>query len=184
MKVTRCAVLIWSLMLLEPAYAIKPNEINWDHHLGQDPNNPAIEYSLVSTGYLRAELSSDFATVMATWLKDHPEARMIPVITRGPMNERVPNSKLIFVWIVDRDDILNVYLVRHGCVGAAQMFSFADKDFDQLRDKMQLDDDKLQVPQKEYDKVKKRLIAAEKLAEAERLGIWANPESNVDHTRD
>ena len=176
-------LVFWSV-ILQTVYATRPSEISWQHHLGQDPNNPAIQYSLVSTGFFRAELSGDFVPIMTTWLKEHPEAHMVPVITRGPMNDHIPNSKMIFVWVVDGDDILNVYLVRHGCVGAAQMFSFSDEKLRQLKNELQLPEDKLQVTQTEYDKVKKRLISAEKLAMAERLGIWANPEPDVDPTRD
>ena len=173
----------WSI-LFQSAYAINPNEIRWDYHIGQDPHQPDIEYSLVSAGFFRAELSADFGTILSTWLKNHADARLIPVITRGPMNDRAPNSKLIFVWIVDHDDNLNVYLVRHGCVAAAQMFSFSDDEFRSLREQFRLPKDKLQVSRIEYYRVKKRLLAAEKLAKAERLGIWANPESEADHTRD
>jgi hypothetical protein len=164
-----------ALILLQSVYAIKPTEIEWQNATGHKPSDPAVEYSLLSFGSLRAEFSSDLGTVMAGWLKSHPGATVVPVITREPFNERIPNSKFIFVWLIDHEDNLNVYLVRHGCVAATQMLASFDDQFRSIRDELKLPKDKLHVPQQEYEKVRTRLFEAERQAKDERLGIWANP---------
>jgi hypothetical protein len=175
--------LTYALILLQSVYAIKPTEIEWQNATGLKSNDPDVEYSLLSFGALRAELSPDFEAVMAEWLKSHPHATIVPVITRKPLNERNPNSKFIFVWLVDHEDNLNVYLVRHGCVAATQMLSLSDDELRSLRDELKLPKDKLQVSQQEYQKVKTRLFEAERQAKDERLGIWANP-SEANRTDD
>lgn len=179
----RFTALAYWLILAGSMYGISPAEIKWHEALGLKSNDPDVEYSLLSFGALRAELSSDFGAVMAEWLKSHPHATIVPVITREPLNERNPNSKFIFVWLIDHEDNLNVYLVRHGCVAATQMLSLSDDELRSLRDELKLPKDKLQVSKQEYQKVKTRLIEAERQAKEERLGIWANP-SEANRTDD
>ncbi len=95
---------------------------------------------------------------------------MLPVLIYSPFNERIQDSKLIIVWIVDKGDNLNVELVRRGCVAGATMFASSDV--------------KLQVSQKDYNQFKQRIVAAEKLANAERLGIWSTPQPDPNRTDD
>jgi hypothetical protein len=165
-------------------YATEANAVRWQGQSGEDPNNPAIWYSVLSVGAIRTELSTDFVATMDGWLKRHPKAKIVRVVARKPLLDSQPNSKLIFVWIVDGGENLNVYLVRHGCVAAPQMFSLSDDDMQLLRNELAMPKDKLEVSQKEYNKVKSRLIAAEKLAKTERLGIWASAKSDADRTDD
>jgi hypothetical protein len=176
---------ILALIACLPASGIGPSEINWwTSVLGVNSKNPAIFYSLLSTGYFKPQIGADFSDVKKAWIAEHPKAMVRPVLTRGQFNDRIPGSRFIFIWILDGDDVLNVYLVRHGCVAAAQMFSLSDQDMRRVRDNLRMPKDKLQISQEEYDKVKNRMVAAENLAKSQRLGIWSNAESGVDRTDD
>lgn len=155
---------------LSPVCGIKPSDIKWADHLGVDPHNPSIFYSLFSFGFFKAELSSHFTAVKNAWLRQHPQATLLPVVTRLNFNERIPGSKLIVVWIIDKNDNLNIELVRRGCVGASDMLVSPD--------------DKLQVPRQDYEQFTRRLLAAEKLAKAEELGIWSWPRRDQNRTDD
>jgi hypothetical protein len=178
-------VSILILIACRSAFGIGTSEINWwTGVLGVNTKDPAIFYSLLSVGYFKPQISSDFSDVKSAWIAKHPKAVVRSVLTREQFNDRVPGSRFIFIWIVDGDENLNVYLVRHGCVTAGQMFSLSDLDMQSLRSQLGMPKDKLEVSQKEYDGVKSRLIAAEKLAQTERLGIWASSKSDADRTDD
>jgi hypothetical protein len=165
-----CLLSIVLLGRLSPAFAITPGDIKWADRFGVDRHDPSVFYSLFSFGFFKAELSSDFAAVKNAWLRKHPQATLLPVVTRLNFNERIPGSKLIVVWIIDKDDNLNIELVRRGCVAASNMFVSPD--------------DKLQVPRKDYEQFTKLLMAAEKLAKTEELGIWSWPRPDPNRTDD
>jgi hypothetical protein len=173
------------LIACRAAFGIEPSQINWwTSVLGVSSKDPAIFYSLLSVGYFKPQISYDFSDVKNAWIAEHPKAIVRAVLTRERFNDRVPGSRFNFIWIVDGDEVLNVHLVRHGCVAAAQMFSLSDEDMQTSRNQLGMPKDKLQISQKEYDKVKNRLIAAENSAKSERLGIWSTAESNLDRTDD
>ena len=62
------------------------------------------------------------------WLKEHPKAVIVKVVTGGPVLARQPNSKQSFVWIVEGTNNLNLELVRKGCLGPeTQMLNPGEK---------------------------------------------------------
>jgi hypothetical protein len=170
-------------VVVTAAFCVTPSELVWRHHFAEDKKHPEISYSLLSLGFFTAELSDDFESRVKRWLAEHPRAVLRPILTREPLNERVPNSKLIVIWIVDGGENLNVYLVRHGCVGAHLMLAMTDDDSDVQR-ALGLPKDKLEVPIDDYRAVRKQLIEAEEKAKQERLGIWAKPATNEERTED
>ena len=184
MKRILLAVCLSSVAFMQSAEGITANEIRWRNASGEARDKSDTQYSLLSVGFLHPELSSDFDALMAAWLKEHPAAEIVPVIIRRPFFENRPNSEFIVVWVVDRGDNLNVYLVSHGCVAAAQMFLSSDKELEPLRQKLSFPKDRLNVSPKKYDEIKKSLIRAEKLAKEKRLGIWANLNSHTNPGND
>jgi hypothetical protein len=161
------------------ASGITPSALVWEDHFASDKKHPNTLFSLLSLGTFRAELSNNFGARMKEWLRKHPHAVLRPIVTRPPVMEKGPHLKMVFVWITDGEENLNVYLVRQGCVGAGQMLAVTDEDPDIQRE-FGLEKDKLQVPIAEYRAVRKQLVEAEEKAKQERLGIWAkSPEQRT-----
>jgi len=71
---------------------------------------------------------------IAQWLKSHPGASVTPVssATQTMPTSTKPGSpaKLheVYVWITDRDDVLNVALVREGYYAAKSMIDMSESE--------------------------------------------------------
>jgi len=108
-------------------------------------------------GGFRSE-TTNVQPVVDAWLKIHPNAVVITVVSDGPVFTRLPNSKLAFVWVVQDAENLNVELVRQGCLAPeTQMLN---------------SDEKLKVSQVKYDQFAEKVIEAGKQAKAQKTGIW------------
>jgi endonuclease YncB( thermonuclease family) len=108
-------------------------------------------------GYFRGE-TTNVQTVTETWLKEHPKAVVVSVSSNGPLKENLPLSKLVFVWVVQEKENLNLELVRKGCFLA--------------KTQMLTPDEKLEVSQADYDTFVQSIIDAEKQAKEQKVGIW------------
>ncbi len=172
MKKAIVGVSLLLTLLVCVAPAKNANEIEWSFPtLGKDKTNPDLYYSLLFLGFLRQELPSECRAYLVAWLKEHPSAIAVPVAIEEPFNNRNPKSKLIFVWIVDKQDNLGVELVRKGCVPAALLFTL-------------MPGLHLRISQKEFDRVKEQLLTAGQSAKAEKLGIWSARQTDAARTDD
>jgi hypothetical protein len=61
--------------------------------------------------------SAELGNQVTTWIKGHPKAHIIPVY-RTSLDE---STSFLFVWVVDGDESLNVFLVRQGSCSAQNM---------------------------------------------------------------
>src|SRR4029434_7950275 len=171
MKRTIIGMFLFLTLLVCFAPAKTPSEIKWLDTIGQDKTIPDPLYSVLFLGFLRQELSPDCRTQMAAWLEKHPRATVVPIAIDETFDNRNPKSKLIFVWIVDGHDNLGVELVRNGCAPATFLFAL-------------MPGLHLKVSQNEFDRVKGQLLTAEKVAKAEKLGIWSTPQTDAARTDD
>jgi len=78
-------------------------------------------YCLLGTGFLRSPKAKNTDSLITRWNQLHPDAKVLPVYTGGPIFTNLPNSKLIYCWVVDKLDTLNIDLVRQGCVPGETM---------------------------------------------------------------
>jgi endonuclease YncB( thermonuclease family) len=104
--------------------------------------------------------------IIAEWLKAHPKAKLVPVTTRAKVIAADPETKLVFVWIVDDNANLNVELVRKGCFRPETQ---------QLAE-----DQKLQASQRDYDAFIKLIKDAGNEAKEKKFGIWSNGDAEED----
>jgi hypothetical protein len=150
------AVIAVELMLASTA----TSNVKWETEvLASNRRHTAIMYSIVGVGFFRGQWSSDFKSVRDKWLKQHPRASILPVC-EYPGNERVPNSKIVFIWIVQEKDNLVVDLIRHGCLVT-----------DYVR---VLQESTIAVSPSSYALFLKEAAAAERTAKAAKLGVWAD----------
>jgi len=112
-------------------------------------------------GYFRSE-TTNIQAIVDAWLKSHPKAVVVMVVSGGPVLTRLPNSKQAFVWVVQETDNLNVELVRQGCLAAETQILNPDEE--------------PKVPKTEYDTFAQRVIEAGRQAKAQKAGIWRDKE--------
>jgi hypothetical protein len=141
-----------------PAAPIRASIAKWNGGLGGSVEYPESLFSLMGHGFFQSAVSPEMDGVIKQWLADHPKAVLVPVHILGPLTQADPDSDMVIVWIVDGRENLNVELVRRGCIyPETQMFN---------------KDEKLEIPQAEYDAFVKKLTDAGKDAEKKNLGIW------------
>jgi hypothetical protein len=130
---------------------------------------PDITFSLMASGFFRAPRRDDTQQLIDDWMKAHPKAVAIPVTTLKPFNERNPNSKFVFVWIVEGSSNLNVDLVREGCFPPGTQVLFKEE--------------KLEVLEADYKKFLSEIDSAGHYAEEHKLGVWAGEYGKGDWLR-
>jgi hypothetical protein len=119
---------------------------------------PETIFFLMATGFFQSTTSPDMPGIVAQWLRDHPKALLVNVASLGQLTDKDPNSRGIYVWVVDGAQNLNLDLVRQGCVyPETQAIGNGEE---------------LLAPQPEYDAFVKEATAAGKDAKEKKLGIW------------
>jgi hypothetical protein len=137
------------------------SKVTWKEHFGESRADTNTLFCLMAHGYFRSE-TTNIQTAADAWLKTHPKAVVVTVVTGGPVFTRLPNSKQAFVWVVQEADNLNVELVRQGCLAPeTQMLN---------------PNEKPTVPQREYDAFVEKVADAGRQAKAQKAGIWRDKE--------
>ncbi len=145
-----------------------------------------FEYFLIRRKILPGLPPFQEAAVIQEWSKQHPAATAVPVSVLGEKSQ----LPMVYVWAVDGNDILNVYLVRNGIHPAVGMLDTtnlsrilqASSNAPFIERAIQVERavnptgivSRRLIPKRRYDAFVKELIAAETLAERESLGIWSD----------
>jgi hypothetical protein len=160
MKTTALATVTLLLhgLFATAAEPISASSVKWMGHFGASEAAPKTNFCLMARGFFQMPTSPEMPGFIATWLRDHPKAVVVPVASLGPLTDKDPDSKLAFVWVVDGEHNLNLELVRQGC--------FAPQT--QTIGKQQ----KLELPQAEYDAFVQKALDAGKDAKEKKLGVW------------
>lgn len=167
------AVALVVLCLLMMPEGIPASSIQWQGVFGSQQEDPSTAYILMASFFL-AETSSDIDQVIADWLAAHPNARAVPVSV-FEAEEYAANPKIesfwdffgnaqekavyfVYVWVLDGDECLNLYIVRKGCCAGGTM-------------EVQFEGP-LEVSEGRYKEFLKKVNAAGEEAKKEGLGIW------------
>ena len=148
-----------TLLAADPILA---STVKWSGHFGASQTQPKAVLCLMARGFFRSPTSGDAAAFIEKWMREHPKAIVMPVASFGPVAVKDPDSKMLYVWIVDGDQSLNLELVRHGHVFPGTQGVPKDQ--------------KLEIPQAEYDAFVKKATEAGKDAEDKKLGVWKTKE--------
>ena len=145
---------------------VKPSIIAWTWDEGvyhSKDQEPRTVYLLMNTGgVVELQLSKNFNELIKSWFSEHPDAEAIVTNTIIGHTSR---QGWIFkpVWVKDKNEILNVYLVRNGACRANTMALPADRE--------------TLLSAEQVKTVHKKLYEAEAIAIKEKLGIWAETEA-------
>lgn len=157
--------------------ALRVSDLKFRSIFGFHPFDSTNVYSLLGTGFFRTPRSEDSDSLIDAWIESHPEARIVPVTSFGPTRIADRKSKMTYCWIIDEQDTLNNYLVRHGCFpgGTMQRLQTWNEMTKQERQLYKRDDRPnvtVYVDKKTYDKFLAEINSAEMFARKTGLGIW------------
>jgi hypothetical protein len=116
--------------------------------------------------------------LIVDWIKKHQNAVVIPVSSFGPIEMKVPSSRFIYCWVIDGSDTLNNYLVIKGCFPGGTMrhpetfweLSMSEK-WSYIKENPHI---RVYISKKKFKIFLNQIIAAEKFARSNKLGIWKN----------
>lgn len=153
-------------------------EFKFDSWFGYELNRKTeTVYCLLGTGFFRAPRAENTDSLISAWANQHPNAFVIPVYTSGPTMTDSKESKMIYSWVVDKSDTLNIILVKHGCIpgGTLQRPETWDE-MDKEKRKLWHDNKKpkeaVHVDSNVYKDFLEKVAKAETEARKKRLGIW------------
>jgi hypothetical protein len=135
-------------------------------------------YSLQCSGWRSAKYQTD--NMVMKWTGDHPNANVQQVCsftsTDPATSVALTNT---YCWLISDKDTINTYLVRNGCCYAATMLwqDGFNKMLTPGYDSHQHTETKVNITERSYKTFLEQLKLAEAYAQANKLGIWALPDS-------
>ena len=112
------------------------------------------------------------------WLDKHPDAVYKPVSYAKSSNKGSENSEMLYGWVIDGKENMNLFLVEQGGCKSNVMLKMIvydempedeKKKYSWLTEK----DMRTLIPDQEYQKFLKKLYRAERKAQKKKLGLWA-----------
>lgn len=98
------------------------SDLQFDGIFAQRADDTLTVYCLLGSGFLRAPSSGAEDSLIPSWLLDHPHARVTPVTVMCTPGW----GQIVFAWVDDGDENLNVALVRTGTCPAGVMLDAVD----------------------------------------------------------
>jgi hypothetical protein len=141
-----------------PPEKLTVSSICWKEPFGYRKEDTNCIYLLMTQGIFLTPQTTNFTTLIHSWLVTHTNADATVIYTMAPVYVNNPDSKTKSIWITDGNDCLNVYLVRNGSCPAFTMLLNPG--------------DKTPLTQNQYEETAKKIIEAEALANKDGLGIW------------
>jgi hypothetical protein len=141
---------------------------HWETQVvASDAANSATIYSIVGVGAFRGHWGADFEATRDEWIKEHPRASLVTV-SELPGSERTPNSKIVFIWMIQENDNLVIDLIRRGCLSAEYVRIPPNAI--------------IKVSSAAYTRFLEAAATAEQIARKAKIGIWAgsNKQPNED----
>lgn len=166
-----------------PLYA---SDLQWQSIFGNRPGSEDTVYCLLGRGFFRAERSDNVDSLITSWMKGHPDAHIFPVTVTGPTMVDQPDSRMIYCWVVDREDHLNVFLIRNGGYPGGTMERPETWDeLPQWEKDLYPEEEKgigaiVLVDSSAYASFIEHIKEAERTAASEKLGVWKDQNSDPD----
>lgn len=135
-------------------------EFKFKSIFGAPKKDSTLAYCLLGSGFLKTRRAAGTDTLIASWIKQHPQARVIPVSTIESTMIGAPKSSMTYCWLVDKDENLNIYLVRNGYFPGGTM----------QKPKTGV---KTHISKKDYEEFVRQLRLADLYAQKRKLGVWA-----------
>jgi hypothetical protein len=151
---------------------IQLSDFKFESVFGTNSKDSFQTYCLLGTGFFRAPFSKNADSLISGWMKNHPNAKVIPIST---LDE--PKHKMTYCWLVDKGDTINNYMIKNGCYPGGTMMR--PQTYEEMSDKMKAvyndiekPNVKVHIDKKVYDNFIEQIKAAETFAHTNKLGIW------------
>lgn len=162
----------------ETRISLKISDFKFESIFGMNSKEPKITYCLLGSGFFRTPRSNNSDSLINDWIKGHPDAMVVSVSSFGLTEIKDPESKMVYCWVIDRQDTLNNYLIRNGCFPGGTMER--QKTWDEMEKwEKELYEDtdekpnvKVYLSKKTYDNFIEQIKSAEIFAKENKLGIW------------
>lgn len=170
------------------------SEYRFEHGILASKANDPSAYVLLGSGFLRPLTFGDPKMFVSEWLKRHPKAVVTPIsrmVSTNTVSHQI--GQIVYIWIEDGSDSLNVDLVRAGVFAGGTMFDMVDNQngLDQLlksepelagvradleKEKAAAPQDRSErlIPAGDYKRRIARIDEAEQAGRAEKVGIWSD----------
>ena len=160
---------------------LKLEDFKFESIFGYQNSDSSNIFCILGQGFFRAPRSENSDSIIHDWLVKHNNAKIIPVSGIGSTMIDEPNSKMTYCWIVDKNDTLNIYLIKQGCFPAGTMkrpetWNEMKKWEKDLYKDTEKPDVKVFISKSDYRSFIDKIIEAEKYAEQNKLGIYYNKE--------
>ncbi|SMC52270.1 hypothetical protein [Moheibacter sediminis] len=181
-------VLIFSLSILffcnckgqEKEKSLKITDFEFNLIFGSNANYPKNTYCLLGSGFFRPPSAENTKSLISEWLKKHPDAIVVSVSSFGPVDVDEPESKIVYSWVIDKQDTLNNYLIRNGSFPGGTMMR--PKTWDEMEkwqkelyeDSDEKSDVEVYIDHKTYDNFIEQIKSAELYARKNKVRIWKN----------
>lgn len=142
-------------------------------------------YCLLGRGFFTTPSAENSDSLINNWIKSHPNAVVIPVSSIEPIESTKPKSKLIYCWVIEKNDTLNNFLVKHGCFpGGTMIRPKTWKEMEKWEKELYKEDSekpdvKVYIPDKAYKTFLDQIKSAEIYAVKNKFGIW-NQQKNEE----
>lgn len=159
------------------------SDVKFKSYFGYTATDPGSGYCLLGSGFFKTPSSDNSDSLIASWIKAHPNAMIVPVSSFGPVASSNKNSKMIYCWIIDKTDTLNNYLVRKGCFPGGTMIrpktwkEMSKRERDIYIDLDEKPEVTVYIDKSSYDTFIEQITVAEAYAQKHKLGIWAKKET-------
>jgi len=199
-KVTWLAFAFSSLLLIGPSVAHAQNvfpaqELKFNAKMAifaSKAGNPGT-YVLLGSSYLRTLSAHNENEFINHWIEVHPHATATPISTCNAARAGTPTKRVVYVWIEDGADSLNVALVEEGIFAGGVMLDMVESQqriLEEMRDPRlastreqiekeiaaQSESDRVKrlISDADYAERRKRIEAAEAKARDGKKGIWSD----------
>ncbi len=154
------------------------SDFTFESIFGMTTKEPKNNYCLLGSGFFRTPRSDNSDSLITVWINKHPTSVVVPVSSFGPTEIKNIDSKMVYCWVIDKNDTLNNYLVKNGCFPGGTMIrpktwnemeKWEKELFDGTTEKPDVE---VYVDNKTYDTFIEQIKAAELFAKENKLGIW------------
>jgi len=157
---------------------LKLSDFEFNSIFGTNASEPNSTYCILGTGFFRTPRSENSDKLIENWLKQHPNAIVVPVSSFGPTESDIPESKMVYCLIIDQKDTLNNYIIKEGCFPGGTMIrprtwdEMEEWEKELYEDSDEKIDIQILIDKKVYDTFIEQIKVAELFAQENKLGIW------------
>ena len=175
-------------------------ELSFERYYGQRKQDPTT-YILLGSGFIRPMTTDIQGDFIKEWVAAHPDALAVPICSeRVTAPGRTPSSS-VYIWIEDKEQSLNVDLIREGIFPGGVMGDLVAAEaqyLEELRDpkraaeRVRVEKDIAATPAEDLPKRLvsdadfsarlKRIEEAEAAARKEKKGVWSDDKKEERET--